>query len=291
MMAEARVARRGDDVAQGAGKDCAWTSGVADNALLPAPDDDVLSSASTDLGQDCPEIGRRSSAGSDGSCFAVDQPPGFTMAETLIIFDWDDTILPTSWLGEQGLLDSEQPPSEEQASRLQLVAEEASATLRAARARGNVVVVTNAGEGWVELSCRMYMPALLPLVQNLEVISARTAYEEGGIYAPTDWKCRAFAQKLTNFYSTDHACYQRQNVISLGDSMYERKALMWATSCMPACRAKSLKFMERPTIERLAEQHQLVAGCLDQVIDYDGPLDYEVDMAQSEGDHEAEPHC
>lgn len=207
---------------------------------------------------------------------------GFSRAETLLIFDWDDTILPTTWLAEQGLLDSEgdEPSSEQQAAaaaRLAQLASEVEKTLQVALSRGTVAVVTNAGEGWAELSCRAFMPSLEPLLQNMEVISARTCFEEAGQYAPTTWKCRAFAQKIAGFYGQRNWS-TRQSVISLGDSMFEREALVWATSRMPDCRAKSLKFMERPSLEHVIEQHRLVAGCLSQVIDYDGPLDYEVDV-------------
>jgi hypothetical protein len=120
------------------------------------------------------------------------------------------------------------------------------------------------------------MPVVQAWLHGVEVISARAAYEQHGLFAPTTWKCRAFAEqmKLLNAHDSAAGC---RSIISIGDSIHEREALLWATSGLADCWAKALKLVERPSLDRLIEQHELLSSCLDQVVDHDGPMDYEIE--------------
>merc|ERR1719162_388400 len=52
--------------------------------------------------------------------------------KTIMIFDWDDTVLPTTWLKLQGLdLDKLSIPNEEQMAQLKTLAERGAETLEA----------------------------------------------------------------------------------------------------------------------------------------------------------------
>jgi hypothetical protein len=42
---------------------------------------------------------------------------------------------------------------------------------------GKTYIITNAAEGWVEFSCRKFMPAVLPILSKVIIISARAKYE------------------------------------------------------------------------------------------------------------------
>lgn len=199
------------------------------------------------------------------------------MTETLLIFDWDDTLCPTTWLNDQGLLLEESKYlCEEQRACLQSLTEGAIRMLRTAQMHGKVVIVTNACQGWVEMSCSKFMPLLFPLLQDIDIISARSTYEQHGVLAPTGWKSRAFAHEVQVFCGERNPSSHRWNIISLGDSMYEQKALVWVTEGSANCQGKSLKFTESPGIEQLTQEHELVIGCLQEVVDYDGDLDLEV---------------
>jgi hypothetical protein len=194
----------------------------------------------------------------------------FLPKETLIFFDWDDTLLPTTWIEQEGLLVA--TPTLEQATQLQQLVERVDATLRAAKQRGKVIIITNAMHGWVEQSCSLFMPSLLHHLQDVDVISARSSFEQEAQH--TEWKCMAFAEQVTNFYGT--SLTQRRNLISLGDALYEQRALHAVTQCVPNCYAKSLKFMEKPHVEQLMDEHDIVVASLQNVIDTDENLDLEV---------------
>merc|ERR1719261_1350762 len=61
----------------------------------------------------------------------------FTYEETVFIFDWDDTVLPSTWVQRQGLtLDDSTQVNEWQAEQLDQIAQVAAETLRLAKQYG-----------------------------------------------------------------------------------------------------------------------------------------------------------
>eukprot|EP00429_Kryptoperidinium_foliaceum_P066275 CAMPEP_0176067706 /NCGR_PEP_ID=MMETSP0120_2-20121206/33798_1 /TAXON_ID=160619 /ORGANISM="Kryptoperidinium foliaceum, Strain CCMP 1326" /LENGTH=324 /DNA_ID=CAMNT_0017401329 /DNA_START=50 /DNA_END=1024 /DNA_ORIENTATION=+ len=204
---------------------------------------------------------------------------GFTEDETLFIFDWDDTILPSSWLQRQGLrLDAACGVSESQRELLASVAAAAMETLILAKHSGTVVLVTNAERGWIELSCRKFVPALLPIIENIRIVSARTSYERSAGSSPHRWKALAFKAEISRACGADALVdpTRRKNILSLGDGMHEREALLRATAELPNCCSKSLKFVDRPDIGQLLAQHALVTQAFDNIVQLDGDLDLSI---------------
>ncbi|CAJ1397765.1 unnamed protein product [Effrenium voratum] len=66
-----------------------------------------------------------------------DEPPAFYNEDTVLIFDWDDTMLPSSWLSEQKLsLDAQSKATPEQEAQLETLAEHAAETLTLAKRFG-----------------------------------------------------------------------------------------------------------------------------------------------------------
>jgi len=215
-----------------------------------------------------------------GAAVSIDAPQAphtkFAREETMLIFDWDDTVLPSTWVHEQGLrLDEGSEVSEWQREQLVEVAKNAEELFRTAKQHGSVVLVTNAERGWIELSCRKFMPTLCPHLEDVKLLSARTTYESPDLPSPLDWKLRAFeAEILRTFGPETLPCPKtRKNVLSLGDSVHEREALIRATSQLPNCRSKSLKFVERPQITDICTQHSLVTSCFENIVHHDGNLD------------------
>jgi len=213
-------------------------------------------------------------AGDD--CAAAAEGIRFSREETVLIFDWDDTVLPSTWVQCQGLrLDEGSEVNAWQREQLLEVANVAIETLRLAKQHGTVVLVTNAERGWIELSCQKFMPTLFPSLENVKVVSARTSYESAETSSPLDWKLRAFEAEIRRCYGSTTLVDpdSRKNVLSLGDSVHEREALLRASSPLPNCRSKSLKFVERPDIAQICKQHSLVTSCFDRIVHHDGNLD------------------
>lgn len=196
-----------------------------------------------------------------------------SVSNTITIADWDDTILPTTWLEAQGLrLNDKSKPTEEQMGYLQAMAQQAMHTLEIAKMHGTVVLVTNAEEGWVQLSCQKFMPSLYASLQDLKIISARSTYERQGVVSASEWKYLAFKSEVHRFCEsciTD----ERTNIISVGDSPYERAAVIRVANCLPNACVKSLKFAGHPDVDLLLKQHELISGCFHELVNYEGNLD------------------
>jgi len=239
-----------------------------------------------------------------------------TPEQTIILLDWDDTLCPSTWIrANRSHLSFFKPaPNIERfQAPLRRLEAQGLALLRTAMSLGNVIIVTNAMEPWVTTSSQHFLPGLLPLVQELPVIYARSVYEthtcdpasgqaDGkrampGLYnangtnrlqkhpqvpvelVPQKWKELVFEQEISGFYSK----YERQswkNVISIGDSIFERDAVrnvVAAHTHKRICRTKTLKLFDNPGIEELIEQVRLVHEGLPAMVQHDGPLNIEID--------------
>lgn len=197
--------------------------------------------------------------------------------QTLIIFDWDDTLCPSTTCMARCGINRAVPLTDSAAvTALQDVASEAAALIqRASELAAKVVIVTNAGDGWVAGSCAAWMPELQDTLQSVEVCSARAKWEPSGVSSPTGWKAREFHNVIDRFYSR----YQNQswkNVVAVGDAPYEHEALERVVEKAPHCRSKSVRFVTQPSIEQLAFQIRVLRETLDSIVYHDGDLDIHI---------------
>mmetsp|Transcript_45812 Transcript_45812/g.109085 ORF Transcript_45812/g.109085 Transcript_45812/m.109085 type:complete len:264 (+) Transcript_45812:98-889(+) len=203
---------------------------------------------------------------------------GSNFTDTLTIFDWDDTLLPTHWIEAQGLtVDDSCVLSEEQMEKLVKFERQAMRTLETATRYGEVIVITNAEAGWVEVSSEKFMPALNALLKGVRVVSARSTYEPQGVTSASEWKFRAFLDEIRRFFEAGVTGQCKANVISIGDSPHEREALIRATDCLPNSCIKALKFARHPGVDELLKQHQLVGGCFEEIAEAMQNLDINID--------------
>jgi len=261
-------------------------------ALVENSEEDVGSDQSTEDDADGPASTRttprtETDISEDDGCCSLGILPA--PCEHCFIFDWDDTLLPLAWLQQQqqqqqlqqqqqrqqGFLikdDQLGGNGQEQAELLREASGRAALTLRAARVMGKVVIVTNAEEGWVQHSVRKHVPALLGAVEGLEVVSARTAYEQDHPGAPSEWKRLAFERVVDDFlHGMDEGKWA--NFISLGDQVWERNALFAATDKVPGCWSKAVKLLERPSLPIFIKQHKALAEGLSVIAESRGNLD------------------
>lgn len=214
--------------------------------------------------------------GSSSKVAEVEEKPSAAVhasAETVIIFDWDDTLMSSSWLAQNGLR-LDEPAVVPPAAMKQLAMLEASVIplLRRAKTHGHVCIITNAETGWVEMSAKRFMPGVLPHLEDVHVLSARSTYEPRFPDSPSDWKLHAFFQKICDAYGAFPADI-RKNVLSFGDSIHERHAIHKVMTRVTNANTKSIKFVERPTLEQLKRQVDLISSCFDDIATHKGDLD------------------
>jgi hypothetical protein len=191
---------------------------------------------------------------------------------TLIIFDWDDTLLPSSWLLQHDLkiAANSRLPTDEEKLELRNVSRRVIKTLRRAKRLGTVMIITNAEKGWVELTCRHFMPEVAPLLEGVKIISARSRFEPSWPSLPIQWKRNAFRFEISAYFemhSGHMVADHRENVISIGDSLHEREALIRATESRH-CWKKSIKFLDQPSPDQMVKQHELLSLCLSTLVEY-----------------------
>jgi len=189
--------------------------------------------------------------------------------DTIIIFDWDDTLLASSFLSSKGYrLDTHTKRTPEVDVQLKELERSVIAVLTLALRYGEVHVVTNAETGWVQLSAQKFLPEVVPLLSRVTIVSARSMYE--GLYpeSPLRWKVCAFQDRLQCAGRRSH-----KNVISFGDSHVEREAVRTVTRGLSNTKTKSVKFAERPSMEQLRRQIELVIGCFQYIYSHDSDLD------------------
>jgi len=178
--------------------------------------------------------------------------------QTVIVYDWDDTLFPTSFLFDSLHLDLAVPLAQQRrlGSRAKEVIKKlakcenhAVKILQESHMAGQVVLVTLAVKGWVEQACRLFYPKVGELLRqlNIKVVSARQEkattgngkadVSKGLVKAKCRseeeyWgllKGRAISNEIEQFYS-QYEGQSWKNVISIGDSQFERYGLLAAST-------------------------------------------------------------
>lgn len=144
-----------------------------------------------------------------------------------IILDWDDTILPTTWLQNISKLNLGLNENETESKNsadvslhpfiqieLCILSNEIILFLVLLEQFGSITIITNAEEGWVEKSCKKYIPDVWSFIKNYKIVSARTKFQHEKIEEENNlkedqmwnslflkdksylWKFRAFFQNI-----------------------------------------------------------------------------------------------
>mmetsp|Transcript_104471 Transcript_104471/g.261914 ORF Transcript_104471/g.261914 Transcript_104471/m.261914 type:complete len:385 (-) Transcript_104471:44-1198(-) len=220
--------------------------------------------------------------------------------ETLIFFDWDDTLNPTSYATTQKdgipeLEDEEMWHKHEQA---------VTEVLRVAACSGHVIILSMAGAGWITDCIDRWMPELHGLFDELDIrvvlaregvptLCQREAFAE--CREPSHFlKRHAMAQVIRDFYGSpskrsSSACGKARswkNILSIGDSSAERDALQDLVLSKvqrdrhgkwKECRCKTVKFVPEPGLAQLTAELCQVAHLLPALVHHDGDLNFELD--------------
>lgn len=173
---------------------------------------------------------------------------------TLIIFDWDDTLLCSSALDH----------SRWDMPELRQLERTVETILRTAMRLGETMIVTNGCGNWVQESSRAFLPGLVPTLESLAVLSARAMYEHAHPDDPASWKRRAFRRILKRKRADG---YEGLNLVVLGDQSAEMQAVHSAAKVLrgPSL-IKTVKFVEAPSVDQLLGQLRKVAQELGALI-------------------------
>jgi len=243
--------------------------------------------------------------------------------QTLIVFDWDDTLFPTHWTKLQRRACRKAAPNQAKSDpfcpdirqEYDRFAEKVQSLLERALELAHVVIITLSRDPWVEISCNNFLQSIGDwlLVHKIEIIYAQNAgvWPGRSFYANereywTAVKQKAITDETNAFYSR----YEGQswkNLISIGDSVFERDATLISLQkysketglkghglcCFHGVdrnnhyrriRAKTVKMMEDPLISDLSIEIEILTNWLPNIIQHDGGfnLDLKSDKLQEE---------
>ena len=170
----------------------------------------------------------------------------------LFIYDWDDTLFPTSFLFNEGLIDVNDL-SEKLINLFSILEEIIINILTFSIKKGEVYIITNSSIGWFKYSSDKYYPNLRYLLDKIKIISARDAYEKAYPGQNKFWKSKSFLdlrKEINNNLVT--------NMICLGDSLIELEAAKTLASQLNNSFVKTIKFKENPEFEDLIKQLNLI---------------------------------
>jgi|ERR1712232_1529748 len=191
-----------------------------------------------------------------------ERPPAH---QTVTIFDWDDTLLCTTYLDpHRGHYYKGSKKSQEALDQnLRCIATMAKALLEQSAELGKTFIVTNAVEGWVEDCIQQYTPELRPLLNKIEVISARSRYQHLYPHDVTMWKKEAFLEIKERFKMDP---YTLTNIIALGDAEYEMEAAKDLSRQFEQVFTKTVKFQPQPTSDDLLKELTLVCQSFPKIL-------------------------
>lgn len=226
-----------------------------------------------------------------------------TERKTLIIFDWDDTLFPSTWLRSEWKplcrLWFKTPLKQDDNKRRKLMRKVgilASRVLEKAKTLGEVVMITNAQRPWLTRSADLFMEDIVPSLTKPPVpvyyameTMKELEYDEDEADIPMDeaWemhytegkrRCMSqqveekFAERMTN-----------RNIISIGDGVFEQKALAEVRTIEENRRRrngikvnltiKTLRLLDCPSLDELCEELTIILNWLPKIVEYGESFD------------------
>jgi hypothetical protein len=185
----------------------------------------------------------------------IERPPKH---QTVIIFDWDDTLLCTSWLSKWG----DRFMTHEIQAHLRGIASAAKRLIETAQRMGQTLIITNAMSGWVEHSAAKWVPELLPVLRNVRVISARSNWEPAYPGDVSRWKEQAFLAVQQQLRTEIIA-----NLISVGDSHWEMDAVHSMGKGFEQALVKTVKLRQDPYPDELRKELELIGQKFDKIVE------------------------
>eukprot|EP00404_Azadinium_spinosum_P042756 CAMPEP_0180834944 /NCGR_PEP_ID=MMETSP1038_2-20121128/78118_1 /TAXON_ID=632150 /ORGANISM="Azadinium spinosum, Strain 3D9" /LENGTH=420 /DNA_ID=CAMNT_0022878195 /DNA_START=232 /DNA_END=1492 /DNA_ORIENTATION=+ len=201
--------------------------------------------------------------------------------DTVIIFDWDDTLFPTWYISE--VIIPCLPPGVSEDSCLQPDSPFRETMVNGHRHSVHAAMgVCSAARYLPSIDLEAFLTELqIPIMYARECIRkpfVSMAQVEEGVNVLTIAKQAAMQKALKKLYGKR----EWKNVISIGDSIVERDAItevLWshgAHLANPPC-CKTVKLMEEPSVEQLGAELTLLGMWLRSMASFNGDFDVNMD--------------
>jgi len=176
----------------------------------------------------------------------------------LIIFDWDDTLFPTSWIFNLNIIIDNVINIKNYIVYFNELDNAVSKLLFESLKLGKVVIITNANINWINMT-KYVLPKTSKLINEyIPIISARDEYSD--VYPMSEWKLYAFNHSIYGFVSW------ASQIISFGDAEYEYNAMLSLKKyTFYGKKLKIIKFVQHPSFEKIIDQIELTTKVLGDI--------------------------
>lgn len=188
------------------------------------------------------------------------------MLKKIIIKDYDDSILCTNVI----VRESKKQKVEELnvfitiqlKIELEILEIEAIKYIKFLLSQGSVYIVTNSETGWVELSCRKFLPNLWNILKDVPILSAIDIFKSN---FPNIESSQCYWKYYTMKYILDNEM-KKSVLISIGDSDHEKEASILINKDilnkndiynLPIYNI-NIKMIENPSIKELIRQMKII---------------------------------
>lgn len=211
---------------------------------------------------------------------------------TIIIFDWDDTLLPSSHVSG---MDPSQIDAETKQNLLDCEKIVINILTRVSETYKYLYIVTNAEDLWVQMSMEKYYKTLLThdVMKKIKIVSARSTYQDKFPQAPQKWKYLAMHDILTSVFvdlitdttqnnqSGSTIQNLKKQIISFGDDNCEREAVISLSKTFPQIYAKSVKFVIAPKCIQIGKQLEFLQNHINYISSCQTNLDLQLAVTES----------
>ena len=196
---------------------------------------------------------------------------------TLFIFDWDDTLFFTTHLNpsKNSTFFYE---SKKEKRLMNTIEYYVSEILSKALSKGTVLIITNSSDGWVHACAKFYYPNLIPILDEIKIISSRELYQSEYPSEPIIWKVKTFNDLK---YKFNFEKCSVSNIICIGDDNSEIIAAKKLGENFENCLVKTIKFRDKPNLTDLIKQIILINEQILRVYNYPKSLTIQVDKKKN----------
>jgi hypothetical protein len=185
--------------------------------------------------------------------------------KTLVIFDWDDTLFPTTWVTSNNIIfDNLDATSLLYFSDIDKIISSIFSSIKE-----KIIIVTNASTLWVHKCINSVLPQTKKTT-NLKIYSSRDMYQKT---YPTDnfmWKKLFFEYIIKKVYGQRNFI---PHIISVGDADYEYFALINLYAKDNNKIVKAIKLLRYPNKEDLCNELHVLLNVLPNCIESNKNLD------------------
>ena len=181
---------------------------------------------------------------------------------SIIIFDWDNTLLNTSIISKYGLYSEMKKYPINDLIQISLSEILIYELFEKSFKKGDTYIITNSEKGWVEYSCKKFYPNFYPLLSKITIISSRK-YKKIHPKNFFMWKIETLDNFINDYnYDSDLPT----NIISIGDSFGDINASKRLKNKFKICFLKTIKFFQFPNIFDLQKELDLLLDKFDYLI-------------------------